>query len=83
MIDKFLDDVFDKYFTDITDKIFTFIQNDKCLMQEYLKLVGQKGRDTVNRELGKKIKNRLGLSVDGRCNSSQSTLIQSHTELKK
>ncbi|MBP5371827.1 MAG: hypothetical protein J6Y55_07915 [Bacteroidales bacterium] len=82
-MDKFLNKVFEKYFENITDKIFQFIQSDTELMQDYLKLVESKGRDTVNRNLGKKIKEKLGLDAGKSGNVPQGTLIQSYTELKQ
>ena len=82
-MDKFLNKVFEKYFENITDKIFQFIQSDTELMQDYLKLVESKGRDTVNRNLGKKIKEKLRLDAGKSGNTPKGTLIQSYTELKQ
>ena len=48
----------------ITDEIFLLIQNDKTLMQQYLKLVQEKGLDVVNRQIGKMIKVHYNLSND-------------------
>ncbi len=67
----------------ITDEIFLLIQNDKTLMQQYLKLVQEKGLDVVNRQIGKMIKVHYNLSNDKNRNESpKSTLISSHQEFE-
>lgn len=67
----------------ITDDIFLLIQNDKELMQAYLRLVEENGLDDVNRQIGKGVKLHYNLSNDtGRNNSPKSTLISSHQEFE-
>lgn len=67
----------------ITDEIFLLIQNDKALMQQYLKLVQEKKLDVVNRQIGKMIKVHYNLSNDkSRNESPKSTLISSHQEFE-
>ena len=64
MIDKFLDDVFAKFFNEnITDEIFQFIEKDPVLNAEYLRIIGTKKKGTVNQEIGRQIKKRLGLKT--------------------
>ena len=70
----------------ITDEIFLIIQNDRTLMQEYLRAVEVHGLDTVNRTIGKKVKadyflNNLNDDNDREDNPS-STLIQSHQKFE-
>jgi len=67
----------------ITDGIFLLIQNDKNLMQEYLLLVEREkgGHKTVNKIIGKRVKEKYGLTnADYRNNKPLSTLIKSHQE---
>ena len=67
----------------ITDEVFLIIQNDKRLMHEYLKLVEEKGLDTVNRRIGKEVQISFNLKNDNyRNDEPKSTLIQSHQIFK-
>lgn len=67
----------------ITDEIFLIIQNDKTLMHDYLRLVEEKGLDTVNKRIGKDVKTAFSLTNDDyRNDDPQSTLIQSHQIFK-
>ncbi len=64
---------------DITDHVFSMIQDDRDLMQSYIEQVTTDGRDTVNRTIGKYVKNRLNLTnKDERGNDPHSTLISSY-----
>jgi hypothetical protein len=66
----------------ITDEVFLLIQNDRAFMQEYLRLVSEKGLDVVNRHIGKMVMQKYGLIPDeGRNTKPKSTLIStSHQE---
>jgi rRNA processing protein Gar1 len=67
--------------TRITNEIFLIIQNDRDLMQEYLRAVENNpgGLGTVNKTIGKKVKNSYGLvNMNDRENNPSCTLIQSH-----
>jgi hypothetical protein len=65
----------------ITDEVFLLIQNNNGFMQKYLRLVQEKGLDTVNRQIGKMVMQKYGLTPDdGRNNEPKSTLISSHQE---
>lgn len=78
-MEKFTDKVLDKFKKSITDGVFLFIQNDRELMQEYLKLVEQNGVKTVNKYIGRRIKTDYDLTNDDqREESPRSTLIKSH-----
>jgi hypothetical protein len=54
-MNRFFEEVLDKFTEDITDRVFKMIQNDKELMQQYLRMVSENDKDTVNKHLGKKI----------------------------
>ena len=75
---KFNDKVIAQYSKTITNSVFLMIQNDKALMKEYLKLVNLHNVHTVNKTLGRKIKDSFNLSNTTRENKPTSTLIQSH-----
>ena len=82
-IKLFSDKVLDKFSKKITDQVFLSIQNDADLMHEYLRLVGEKGIDAVNQQIGKAVKNRYKLSnSDSRQEDPKSTLIKSHQEFE-
>ena len=65
----------------ITNEIFLIIQNDKKLMYKYLKAVENNGLDTVNQQIGKKIKESYKLDDDGRENKPTCTLIHKLSEI--
>lgn len=67
----------------ITNEIFLIIQNDRDLMQEYLRALENNTLDTVNQTIGKEVKNRYGLeNIDDREDNPSCTLIQSHQKLE-
>lgn len=82
-INDFIDEVIGVKNKTITDEIFLLIQNDKTLMQRYLRLVEENTLDVVNRQIGKRIKKQYNLSNDiNRNDSPKSTLISSHQEFE-
>lgn len=82
-INDFTDEVIGMKNKTITDEIFLLIQNDKTLMQRYLRLVEENTLDAVNRQIGKRIKERYNLTNDkSRNDSPKSTLISSHQEFE-
>jgi len=62
----------------ITDEIFKFIQNDKELMYEYLRVVESRSLDKTNQEIGRAIRELFNFDNKGRENNPTSTLIQSY-----
>ena len=70
----------------ITDEIFSIIQDDRKLMQKYLRAVEEHGLDTLNKAIGARVKAAYHLedddSNDDRENDPISTLIQSHQRFK-
>jgi hypothetical protein len=82
-IDDLAEKAIKKFKESITDEVFLIIQNDKKLMHEYLKLVEEKSLDTVNRRIGKDVKNAFNLTNDDyRNDKPKSTLIQNHQIFK-
>ncbi len=67
----------------ITNEVFLIIQNDRDLMHEYLRAVEQHGLDTVNQQIGKKVKELYDfVNLDDREDNPSCTLIQSHQKFK-
>lgn len=67
----------------ITNEIFLIIQNDRNLMREYLRAVEREGLDTVNRTIGKKVKQAYHLTnLNDREDDPSCTLIQSHQKFE-
>jgi hypothetical protein len=67
----------------ITDEVFLIIQNDRELMQDYLRAVEKHGLDLVNKTIGKAVKKKYGLiNLDEREDNPSSTLIQSHQKFE-
>ena len=67
----------------ITNEIFMIIQNDRNLMQGYLRAVEERGLDTLNQNIGKKVKTAYHLkNLDDREDNPRCTLIQSHQKFE-
>lgn len=67
----------------ITNEIFLIIQSDRNLMREYLRAVEREGLDTVNRTIGKKVKQVYHLTnLNDREDDPSCTLIQSHQKFE-
>lgn len=66
----------------ITNEIFTIIQNDRELMQAYLRAVESDGLNLVNQNIGKAVKAAYDLTDSERENNPTCTLIQSHQKFQ-
>lgn len=66
---------------EITDLFFLYIENDKSLMHDYLRVIGRDSDlNITNKALGKAVKEHFHLN-DGTKNSKpKSKLIESYTE---
>ena len=78
--EEFAQKVIDKFNEELTDLVFQYIENDAELMHDYLRLISDKDLDTVNKALGKKIKEKFGVENLERSNNPKSKLIQSYTK---
>lgn len=78
--EQFAQKVTDKFNEELTDLVFQYIENDAELMHDYLRLVSDKDLDTVNKALGRKIKEKFGVENLERNNNPKSKLIQSYTK---
>lgn len=74
----FAEKVIDLFSKRITDEVFLMIENDRELLQEYLRLVSDTKLDTVNQAIGKMVKQRYQLTNADRNNKPKSKLIKSH-----
>ncbi len=54
-----------KFDKDIVDRILLMIQNDRELMDKYLKQVANSSKETVNDALSKKIEEKYDLQFKG------------------
>lgn len=67
----------------ITNDIFLVIQNDRELMQSYLRAVEKHGLDALNRKIGKAVKAAYQLkNMEDREDNPSCTLIQSHQKFE-
>lgn len=79
-IEEFAQKVTDKFNEELTDLVFQYIENNAELMHDYLRLVSDIDLDTVNKALGRKIKEKFGVDNLGRNIKPKSKLIQSYTK---
>ncbi|KUG26974.1 hypothetical protein ASZ90_003177 [hydrocarbon metagenome] len=82
-LDGFIDEILKTFNRDITDRVFLMIEEDKSLMQNYLRIVSTSGLDTVNKAIGKRIKSYYDLENLEENNNPKSKLIKSYTEHSK
>lgn len=82
-LQEYSEELLSKFSKEITDQVFLSIQNDRKLMNEYLRLVSENGIDSVNKYIGKSVKKRYKLSnSDSRQDNPKSMLIKSHQEFE-
>jgi len=60
-IGNFMNKVFEQFNTQITDEIFCFIENDRELLHEYLKLLETNKLNVLNSNIAKRIKEKYDL----------------------
>ncbi len=76
--------VLEKFNTCITDEIFCFIENDRELLHDYLKLIESNKLNVLNSNIAKTIKAKYGLQNQSQENPKpKSKLIQSHQQFYK
>lgn len=67
----------------ITNEVFLTIQNNRDLMQSYLRAVQLSGLDSVNQTIGREVKRAYHLTnAEDREDDPQCTLIQSHQKFE-
>lgn len=81
-MNDFIKKVLNQFADNITDRVFLMIQNDPELMQDYLKLLENRGVNggstlkTLNSEIGEAIKIKFNLGNIKICPNPKSTLIR-------
>lgn len=78
-LNEIADEAIRKMNINMTDQIFLIIQNDRDLIQEYLRAVESEGLDKVNRTIGKKVKDFYGFENGDEDNRPMSKLIKTYT----
>ena len=80
LLAQFAEEITSKLAKRITDYAFLSIQNDRELMQRYLKFVEAQGLTTVNQQIGRHVKTKFSLTnEDSRQDDPQSFLTPRHT----
>ena len=77
---EFANKVVTQFCDELTDLLFLYIENDKELMLEYLRLVSDHSLDTVNQDLGLQFKEKFFVSNKDRNDNPKSKLIMSYTK---
>lgn len=80
-LDEFKDHALESFTREITDLFFRYIEDDKNLMQEYLRVIGRESDiDSTNKRLGLEVKDWFNLDNVQENRNPKSKLIRSYTE---
>jgi len=80
-LDEFKKEALSAFTKEITDIFFCFIENDRELLQKYLRVIGREADlDTTNTALGRAVKEWFKLENDGENEEPKSRLIRSYTK---
>jgi len=86
---EFYKKVLDKYIANkgtvtnnITDRVFLMIQKDKELLKDYEAYVGGQKLGVANGRISKAIKAKFNLQNDEKCQTPESSLIESYMMFK-
>ena len=82
-IAEFNKTVLKQFIESITDKVFLTIETDRELMQHYFNLIEEKGRNAINIEIAKAIKEKFDFESIDECETPKSLLIESYSRLKE
>ena len=83
-LNEFQQHALSEFTREITDLFFCYIEDDKDLMQEYLRVIGRESNlDATNRNLGLAVKEWFNLENGDENKEPLSHLIRSYTEHKK
>lgn len=80
VLDVFLKDIKAEVPQDITDRVFLIIEKSYILNQVYNALAVERGKNSVNKTIGKLIKAHWDLTNTGISKKPKSKLIQSYTK---
>jgi hypothetical protein len=83
-IKEFQEKALNQFTKEITDIFFLYIENDKALFQDYLRVIGRESDlDNTNQTLGEAIKIWFNLENGNKNTEPESYLIKSYTEHKR
>jgi hypothetical protein len=83
-LNEFKEKALRRFTDEITDLFFQYIENDRELMLDYLSAIGRDSDlDTVNRDLGRAIKDFFDLENLPENKKPKSKLIKTYTRHKK
>lgn len=83
---QFKEKALSRFTKEITDLFFCFIENDRELLQDYLRIIGENDLDTINQNLGRavmewfRLENRVKNSKPIINLRPKSKLIKNYTE---
>jgi hypothetical protein len=78
-LQNFKNNIIDRFSSEITDNVFLMIQNERELLQDYLKLIENGKLNIVNSSIAKEIKKRYKLdNKDLQIKNPRSFLIKTH-----
>jgi hypothetical protein len=78
-VEKYAEQVVINFIRDITDHVFVSIERDDNLMREYMSNVNLYELDSVNKAIGKKVRELLNLENDNENSEPKSRLIKTYT----
>lgn len=80
-LNQFQQKALSQFTKEITDIFFSYIENDKELLQDYLRVIGGENTlDNTNMTLGAAVKEWFGLENGNENSNPKSKLIRSYTE---
>lgn len=83
-LEEFKNNSLTKFTKEITDIFFTFIENDRELLRDYMRVIGRDNDlDTTNKNLGSEVKDWFNLDNDGENKNPKSKLIGTYTYHKR
>lgn len=77
---KFAEEVVKQFCLELTDQLFLYIENDKKLMQEYLRLVSSETLHKTNQDLGREFKELFNVETLKENQDPKSKLIKFYTQ---
>lgn len=77
---EFAEKVVEKFCMELTDQLFLYIENDKELMQDYLRVVTENGIHKTNKDLGAEFKELFFADNLDETDQVKSKLIKTYTQ---
>lgn len=77
---EFAQKVVEKFCLELTDQLFLYIENDKGLMQDYLRVVTDSGIHKTNKDLGAEFKELFFVDNLDETDQVKSKLIKTYTQ---